>query len=193
MKKKIFWVFGLMGFVLLLDACNGIDCNCGPYIPFFDFDEVDVFTEIDTVKANQNFEFRLLPLDLEFFAELPERPCRKPLFIATANACSCIVDGNDGMKFPVEEISLTSNSNWADSLTAGTDLSDLLLLDVRMIGDFKPANEQFDEQYFFNAYSFSIFRIEERPTADSLHVLTLEFTKSNNEKIIVELPEMVWE
>jgi len=179
---------------MLLDACddNGIDCNCPVTIPFFDFDELVFLSSDLEIAPSEKFEIKVRTGEVEFLANVCERKHFSFSFTPQLMACSCLDDGHEGMKFPFESISLTSNGNWSEELSVGADLSDLLLFDVTP-DNTQSAASVIGESYFIFPEQESYFYISDRPSADKEHILTLVLTKSNGESVTLEMPSVNWE
>jgi len=194
-KHKVLFIFSVFFFAMLLDACDdnglGVDCNCPAVDPFFDFDYLGFLNYDLEIDSTEFFEFEISPTGLEFFANV----CKKNHFsfslMPELMACSCIGNGFEGMKFPIESLTLTSNANWSEELVAGEDLSDLLF--VNLNGNLESTNTFLGDPFLLTVYTTTLLQISDRPSGDNEHVLTLVLNKTNGESVVLELPKVTWE
>lgn len=180
--------------VIILAACNdGIDCNCPTPIPFFDFESIQLNGSDFEIEESEVLEFRVLLEGIEFLA-LENKKSWDFSFslMPTVMACSCLEDGFDGLKFPIESISLISNADWNEDLPAGEDLSEFLLSNYYTADEFVQVSTVINESYFLFPDIDTRVQIQERPSKDQTHTLTLTFTKSNGEIISQFLDEVTW-
>ncbi len=194
---KNFMILGsaILG-VLMMMSCDGIDCNCGEQIPFFDFGKIEFRSTEPTdsiVGLSDVYDFELILEDVEYLANDDHNFHYDFSLFPSAYACTCIENGWEGLKFPLDGFKLTSNNNWADTLLAGADLGHLLLTDIFENEDYKPVSDLLEEERLLSPYDFNRFRITDRPRQDMEHILTLEFQKSNGVNVSIELPAAEWE
>ncbi len=187
-------------FLILVDACHGSNCNC-PEITkhFFDFQSTNIEvqrTSIDipenTITAGTRANISVVLEDIEFLVQAEMSTCRRPWFINSAMACSCLGEGNEGLKFPVTDIRIFSNADYSAEINAGELLNDIIKIDNPLTGEEELLSAIEDKSSLFSQYSdFRIF-IDTPPTLDSIHMLTVEIEKENGVIITSESMPITW-
>jgi len=187
--KKIGLIFCLGVLLLLLDACYALSCICPDGTKeFFDFQSVSTELHRDTVTTGRIFEATIRLEDKEFLAEAVVPACRRPWFINSALACTCIEEGERGLKFPVTEFRVFSNADYSEDISAGDSLSDIV-----KIGEQKETLSNIgDKNRLFNIYSDIELAIETSPSVDSTHTFTIEIVKENGTVLSVEMETVSW-
>jgi len=199
--KKVGLLFCLGAFLILADACHGINCNC-PEITkhFFDFQSTSIEVQRHSIDVPQNNipsgERVNISIDLEnieFLVQEETTTCRRPWFIDSAFACSCIGEGNDGLKFPVTDIRVFSNADYSDEISAGDLLVDIIKVQDPSTGEETLLSNVEDKSPLFSVYSQNVrIFIDTPPTVDSTHTLTIEIIKENGVTLTAESMPIIW-
>ncbi len=199
--KKVGFILCFGAFLILVDACHGSDCNC-PEITknFFDFQSTSIDVQRHSIDIPQNSipngERVNISIDLqgiEFLVQAETPTCRRPWFINSAFACTCIGEGNNGLKFPVTDIRVFSNANYSEEISAGDLLSDIIRITNPNTGEEELLSDVEDKNSLFSPYSENVrIFIDTPPTVDSTHTLTIEIVKENGVTLTAESMPIIW-
>lgn len=192
--KKVLFIFSFWSLLMILEAC-GPDCNCPAVLPYFDFQASLLEVENTQIDAEMDLQFIMQPANIDYLATT--KPCKAPMFSKTAFGCSCLWNGYDGMKYPLESFRMYSDANFNDTLLAGENLANYL--EVYEGGGFDYTQAQTLEEAMATTYNAFLaseietgFRLPIRPTADSVHHFRIELVKSNSDTVWVDVGEMKW-
>jgi hypothetical protein len=198
--KKIGFLFCIGAFLILVDACHGINCDC-PEITkhFFDFQSTSIEVQRHSIDIPQNnipsgqrVNMTIILEDVEFLVQAEVPACRQSWFINSAFACSCIGEVDDGLKFPVTDVRVFSNANYSEEISAGELLSDIIRVHNPRTGEEDLLSNVEDKNQLFSVYSDMRFFIDTPPTVDSIHVFTVEIVKDNGVTVSTETSEITW-
>ena len=200
--KKVSFIFCLAAFLLILDACHGSNCNC-PEITkhFFDFQSTNLDVRRHSIDIPQNnipngavANIYIELEDIEFLVDAKtETPaCRRPWFINSAFACSCIEEGNEGLKFAVTDIRVFSDADYSDEISAGELLNDIITVNRPESVEQGPLSSVEDKNKMFYTYGQIHLSFETPPSVDSTHTITVEIEKENGTTIISETMPITW-
>lgn len=199
MKKttKILSVISIYFFLLVIDGC--VNCNCPDNVlAYFDFQKLAQEvnntspSEFDQLEINMSFD------SISYLAQL-RNPCLSLGLMNTATACSCNEPGDNGLKFPLAQIKVTSDQAMSGSLPAGFSLDStfyIIELDYQnnqvsktLLIDFEIATTD-----WLN-WEGAKFQLKTANPPEDLgipHIFKIEFTKSNGEIISSETPPITW-
>lgn len=199
--KKIGLIFCLGTFLILVDACHGANCNC-PEITkhFFDFQSTSIEVQRHSIDIPQNsipsgerVNITVNLEGIEFLVQEETSTCRRPWFINSAFACSCIGEGNDGLKFPVTDIRVFSNADYSEEINAGDLLSDIVKVNNPNTWEEDLLSNVEDKNLLFSVYNEGVrVFIDTPPTVDSTHTLTIEIVKENGVTLTAESMPIIW-
>ena len=199
--KKVAFLFCFGAFLILVDACHGSNCNC-PEITkhFFDFQSTSIEVRRHSIDIEQNnipsgfrasIDINLEGIEFLVNAEIPS--CRRPWFINSAFACSCIGEGHEGLKFPVTDIRVFSNANYSEEINAGDLLTDIVRVQNPNTGEEDLLSNIEDKSRLFSSYEEGVrIFIDTPPTVDSTHTLTIEIVKENGVTHTAESMPITW-
>lgn len=178
--KKVLILFCVSYVFTLFNACeDDLNCNCPPVVNFFDFGNMAFSTASNQVSPQEEVRLFLELQDLNFLAQaVPLKPCKRPWFISTAFACSCIPDGWDGLKFPIEKLTIISDADFAEEAPAGTDLSEIFKVRNPQMSETVPLQSIQDKSILFRPEEDIIFTLLSPPSADQIHTFTIEIEKN---------------
>lgn len=178
--KKVLILFCVSYALTLFNACeDDLNCNCPPVVDFFDFGSMEFSTTSNQVSPQEEVRLFLEPQDLEFLAQAaPDRSCKRPWFINTAFACSCIPNGWEGLKFSIENLTITSDADFAEQAPAGTDLSTVFEVRDPQTNETVPLQSVQDKSTLFFPEEGVIFTLLTPPSADQIHTFTIEIEKN---------------
>ena len=199
MKKttKILSVLSIYLFLLVIDGC--VNCNCPDNVlAYFDFQK---FTQ--DVNSTSLSEFDQLEINLSFdsisYLAQVENPCWNLGLINTATACSCIGPGENGLKFPLSQIKVTSDQTMSGSLPSGSSLESnfyIIELDYQnnqvwktLLTDFEIATTDWLN---WEGARFQLKSITPPEELGVPHIFKIDFTKSNGEIISTQTPPITW-
>jgi len=199
--KRVGLIFCLGAFLILADACHGIDCDC-PEITkhFFDFQSTSIEVQRHSIDVPQNsipsgerVNIEVNLGEIEFLVQAETPTCRQPWFINSAFACSCIGEGEEGLKFPVTDIRVFSDANYSEEISAGDLLTDIIKVQNPITGEEDLLANLEDKNRLFSPYdeSMRIF-IDAPPTVDSTHTFTIEIVKDNGTTVTAESMPVIW-
>jgi hypothetical protein len=199
MKKntKIISVLSIYFFLLVIDGC--VNCSCPDNIlAFFDFKKLNQevngtsLSEFDQLEINLSFD------SISYLAQV-ENPCWNLGLINTATACSCIAEGENGLKFPLTQINLTSDQTMSGSLPSGSSLESnfyIIELDYQnnqvsktLLTDFEIATTDWLN---WEGARFQLKSITPPEELGVPHIFKIDFTKSNGEIISTQTPPITW-
>lgn len=187
--KKVGLIFCFGVFLILLDSCYALSCACPSGVKeFFDFQSTSTQILRDTVTAGRRFEMVLILEDKEFLVEAETTSCHRPWFINSAFACSCIEEGERGLKFPVTDIRIFSNADYSEDIRAGELLNGLVKVGEQEETLLNVGNKD----KFFNTYFDVQLAIDTSPSLDSTHIFTIEVEKENGTIISAETEAVTW-
>jgi hypothetical protein len=199
--KKVGLIFCLGAFLILVDACHGSHCNC-PEITkhFFDFQSTSlevrrhsIDVEQNTIPSGHRASIDIILEDVEFLVQAEIPTCRRPWFINSAFACSCIGEGNSGLKFPVTDIRVFSDADYSEEISAGDLLTDIVKVQNPSTGEEDLLSNLEDKNSLFSVYSEGVrVFIDTPPTVDSTHTLTIEIVKENGVTLTAETMPIIW-
>lgn len=196
MQTSIFRKIGILflAFIglIILDACNGIDCTCPEVEDFFDFQSMDYRTDDNEVAVNDRWTSFLLTEDIEFLGEVVPA-CNSSWLFNSAFACSCIEPGWEGLKFGIESFEIASDADFNTTTVAGTVLNDLFLVRNPQTGQEEFLSDVEDKTSLFLPEQELEFFLDVRPTEAATHTFTITLTKSNGETIIATSEPVTWE
>ncbi len=199
--KKVGFIFCLGAFLILVDACHGYDCNC-PEITkhFFDFQSTNIEVQRHSVDIPQNsiptgerVNITINLEGIEFLVQEETSTCRQPWFINSVFACSCIGEGNSGLKFPVTDIRVFSDADYSEEISAGDLLTDIVRVQNPSTGEEDLLSNVEDKNSLFSVYREGVrVFIDTPPTVDSTHTLTIEIVKENGVTLTAESMPIIW-
>lgn len=182
MLKKL--IFGGVFSLSLLGLSN---CFCDPAPPYVDFSEIDIHSLETEVTVGDSL---LLYLDPREPVYISERVIQA-LSFSKAYATSCPNPGEAGMKFPIENMAITSNHDFDSGHKAGENLNDLFL--VRTYTDWVPLSDSIINS---NILSFGFYEVQlllvNSPSLNTNHTFSIELIKSNQEVIVGNSEEIIW-
>lgn len=184
MKNKVIFIFILFFNLQFVSSCF----NFCKDVAHFDFTAMESYSSSDTLSENDTLFLNLYPSDVTFMAQ---HSGIQEFGFSSALAFSC-AEGNEGLKFPIEKIEITSDSDFDDTHLAGDDLTDLF----RLQSNRNPPNQfvSIAEQLPLQLLYFSSIEtvLLSHPTLDKTHVFTFHLTKSNGETVLVECEAIQW-
>lgn len=191
--KKVGFIFCLSAFLVLVDACHGANCDC-PTITkeFFDFQSTSIEVEQNNVLSGTVARISVVLEDLEFLVEGETPACRQSWFINSAFACSCLEEGNEGLKFPVTDIRVFSNADYSEEISAGQLLDDIVTVNLLESIEQGALSSVEDKNRMFTRNSEIQLYFYTPPTVDSTHTFTVEIVKGNGTIVSSEASVITW-
>lgn len=204
MKKSFLKKVGLIlcfgAFLILVDACHGANCHC-PEITkeFFDFQSASIEVQRNSLDIPPNSipsgvvaNMSIILEDIEFLVQAEESTCHRPWFINSAFACSCLAEGNSGLKFPVTDVRVYSNADYSEEISAGELLNDIIKVNLPGAIEQGILSSVEDKNQIFSSYSNVLLFFDTPPTIDSTHTFTIEIVKNNGVTVSTESEVVTW-
>jgi len=180
MKTKISIV--IIGFFLIQFIAS-----CCKSVKYYDFTEMTYELSNTIIKQDEDLSIELFATDVNYLSSN-----LNGFGFSNALAFDCD-DGWGGMKYPFEKIEITSKTDFNNEFSANDDLSSLFLIG-RFLGDGEFEFKSIDETELEDIQTINVeFLLSEKPTIDEEHSFTIRVTKSNGEKIVVEIEEITWQ
>lgn len=199
MKKttKILAVFSAYFFLLVIDGC--VNCKCPDNVlAFFDFQKLTQevnstsLSEFDQLEVNMSFD------SISYLAQL-EKPCWNLGLINTATACSCSEPGENGLKYPLSQIKITSDQAMSSNLPGGSSLDStfyLIELDYENNELSKTLLIEFNttasDWLNWEGARFQLKSVNPPEELGVSHIFNIDFTKSNGEIISSQTSPITW-
>lgn len=181
---KVFLIVVVFNLTAIVQSGCFNPCNCPPPIPFFDYSAFSAFAgfETETLLA---INLYLEEYDFLAFHRNPENLNPGFSFYNSAMACSCIPDGNDGPKYPIESIDIFSDKVFKDGISESTNLNSYF--EVRGL-DYEPVfPADGDIMVDFSVYNSPSLRLTTEENPDDLtqnYTFEIRITKSNGETLV---------
>jgi len=182
MKKKIvLLVFGIFILQFITSCCRDSK--------YYDYSEMVYELSGNTIQEDEDLTIRLEAFEVEYLASnLSE------FGFSNATALSCDL-GWGGMKYPLQNIEITSTSRFNDAFGPNEDLKTLFTMKKFIRGtnndsEFVPIK---DINFAENPNRWFEFLLTERPTNEQNHNFTIKLTKTNEEIVTVVIEEITWE
>lgn len=199
MKKttKILSVLCFYFFLLVIDGC--VNCRCPDNVlAFFDFQKLNQEVNSTSLSEFEQLEINMSFDSISYLAQL-EYPCWNLGLINTAAACSCIAEGENGLKFPISQLSVTSDQAMNGSLPAGSSLDSsfyFVELDYENNEISKTLLIDFDvtttNQLNWEGARFQLKTVNRPEGLGVPHIFRIDLTKSNGEIISTQTPSITW-
>lgn len=176
-------------------------CICpGEVLPFYDFKAVKLSYPNGTEIADENFFVIEIHMDSVDYLASVQKYNSLGSIINSAQATSCPEDGELGRKYEITNIEIVSNNDWDEEHPAGTSLTDLAYYGYR-----SNQMQEYDydllfseelkrrswEYVFIGPYSSFNLKLP-KPLKANAQILTVRFTKTNGEVIVVVSEEIQW-
>ena len=182
MLKKLIY-----GGVVSLGLLGLSNCFCDPVPPYVDFSEIEVHTLDSELGHGDSLIFYVEPKEPLFISQRISQAISFPQAFAT----SCPHPGDQGMKFPVESMIITSNQDFDSTHKAGQNLNDLFLIGTYT--DWAPVN---DSLLNSNIVNFGWYEVQllltHSPSLGADHTFRIELSKSNQEIIVGSSEKITW-
>jgi hypothetical protein len=170
-KKPLLLAFFFAG-ILFVDLC----CEFCDYVAYFDYRRLLVFVEPNLNGQINTDQFIVVsPDSITFLAE-----GYKPTVTNMAYGTSCNEDGDDGPKFSLDTLIISSNQAFDSAHPAGASLNDIFYAQTgtmpQPIGSGMQNvhfNDPNDQLYFYTPFSSSDTTVK--------HTINISFWKSNNQ------------
>lgn len=161
--------------------------SCCKNVKYYDFTAMTYELSNTIIEQAEELSIELFATDVEYLSSTLNE-----LGFSSTLAFNCD-DGWGGMKHPLEKIEITSNANFNNEFSANDNLSSLFLIS-NFLGngefEFKPIEAtNLEEIQTLNLE----FLLKEKPTMADKHTFTIKMTKTNSEKIVVEIEEITWQ
>ncbi|MEM1122402.1 MAG: hypothetical protein AAGJ18_18290, partial [Bacteroidota bacterium] len=149
--------------------------------------EISIHADFPKVPKGDTLRLEVWATDPVFISSVSTN-----LGINQAMAITCPREGQMGLKFPVQSVSVTSNQDFDDDHPAGTPLNDLFI--QRAMNLLTRANETLPlvADGFLDAHVTNLL-LTSMPTLKRQHIFTLTFEKANGEVITGRSTEISWE
>lgn len=173
----ILWIIFTIQFII----------SCCSQVKYFDFDEISVEVSNTTIEQGEELNLKIGAVDLKYISFN-----HTDFGFSNALAFDCD-DGWGGMKYPLKEIRITSDSNFNDE-----HLADELLNDLFQVEIYKGNNETgfvpLSDVEIDNVYAAYIeLLLTEKPTLSNTHKFKITLTKSNDEELIADSEAVIWQ
>ena len=164
-------------------------CWCDPAPPHFDFKEINVLTYKNEITYNDSLQFQIETSQQTFLTQ--QLRSLVPVNSAMATS-SCPEPGEQGLKYAITKIRITSNHDFDSTHLKGQLLNDLIHMDS--FGTAIPVSDSLlnSSILFYHPYSLTHFTLTQSPTLDSIHTFQFEFTKSNGNSVSGLSEEIIW-
>lgn len=187
-KKATILIFGY----LFLGIATSCDRNlCKDILDYYDFSEIHWDVEESTLNILETDTLNFtLKTEIEYLAHQHSFN-----LFSSAYALSCLEHGNQGMKFPMTKIEITSNSDFDENHPAGAVLNDIIYI-IKTVGE--PVTKLMDEFAFESIFTSvqgdrTSFLLPTQPDVASEHVFTMKVYKSNGDIVSSESEIIIWE
>ena len=161
--------------------------SCCRNVKFYDVLEMSIESSNTFIASDEDLYLTLSATEIEFVGST-----LNDFSFASALAVTCD-EGWGGMKYPFTNVTITSNADFNPDLPANSDLANLF--DIKKFledGAFEylPLAEVQSEAIETDNMELLL---SARPTTDSIHQFTITLLKSNEEMIVLETEEIVWD
>ena len=175
--RTILVFLSLVGSSILFSGCPLCDCpDVVPYTRWNSYmirpDQAGYPTEADSLN------FTLEVMEMQYLAQAQTAPSYKG---DAAMACSCIDDGWNGFKYPLDSVVFRTSSEWNTDFPAGSSLGDITQI-YTYNGDWQNVWMDFDDPTLVsgNNYEyFYYFRFTEGPEEAGEYEVTSTIYYSN--------------
>ncbi|MCK7591750.1 DUF5034 domain-containing protein [Subsaxibacter sp. CAU 1640] len=185
MKKIILFivlVFNIQGFL--------ISCGC-PDENYVDFSEISLLPDFNIVSEGEFLNLYVSIEDLYYTTSVNSFSNLNYI----ANATTVCEKGRDGLKYPIVNVSVFSDSDFDSEHPAGTDLSDIFkaygLYEYN--GTLTPTDYDFINLLDPAYLTGTSYVMESRPQIDMTHRFEVRFEKVNGEIVNGFSEEITWE
>lgn len=181
--KKIAFLFGGNIVLHFVAACT-LNCDCPSVkFPFFDYQKVTIS---HNPPSQEKFQIYLNPDSITFLVDAVQN--RHFNFISEAYGCDCASDGFMGDKFNITALDISTDKDFDDTHPATLPLNDLFsfhgpFTTGQPLLSSLPAMFGFIGQIFLETTS-------KPKNLDQTYRFTVEITKSNGQKIVVQTDEV---
>ena len=183
MKSKLILLSTFYVFALVFSACCGED-----KLPYYDFSSISLlYPEGEEISENGSFTLLISEEEVEYLAIAPTLNLG---LINKAYALSCPSDGDNGRKYSVVNVEITSDADFDADHAAGTSLKDIFTAEKwdSDVGDYIQVRlDQYEDQN-----SVYKLKLDERPTLSVEHHFTITLTKDNGEIISATTNTINW-
>ncbi len=177
----------LYGGVIFASTMGLSNCGCDPVPPFIDFSEIDVHALQTEIEIEDTLFFYIDPSNPTYIGQLIYEAFAPQKAFAT----KCVGPGDQGMKFPIEEMNIISTKDFDSEHPAGSSLNDLFLL--KTFSDYVPLSDSLinSNRLNFGQYDVQVI-LNQPPNLSNEHTFLFELIKSNQEVILGRSEEITW-
>jgi len=180
MKAKVATIILGIFFLQLISSC----CK---HVKYFDFSEMTVQLSNNIIEQNDTLTIELSATDLEYLSDN-----FSDFSFNAALALSCD-DGWGGMKYPFQNIQITSDVDFKEGFLADENLASLFQV-RKFLGNGEFEFMKIEESNLKDiSYGDVRLWLLEKPTIALNHQFKIKLTKSNEEEITVETEEIIWQ
>lgn len=177
--KVLILIFGIFTIQFIASCCRSVQ--------YYDFTEMTYELSNTIINQDEELSIELFAADVEYISSN-----LSDLGFSNALAFDCD-DGWGGMKYPFEEIEITSSSNFNNDFSSNENLISLFQI-RKFLGNGEFEFVSIEEINLEEIQTINVeLLLTEKPTIDESHVFTIKMVKSNEEEIIIEIEEISWQ
>jgi hypothetical protein len=182
MKKKILALFFCLNLTCLINCFE----HCKDY-EFFDYEGIKAVVQNPYVMENDSLSFGTSYINIEYLSDVKFNFNFGNKLYATVDCDK----GYGGEKYPLNRITITSDSDFNTDFPANSELNEIISVNgtnsngdyvIGKVIDFEASNVNLSNMY-----------LSMRPNNNESHKITIEIEKSNGEVLSSTTEEIIWE
>lgn len=188
MKKGILIIVGYLVIGFTISCCDSVTH------PYYDFGSITI---VNTVYDNDSTQQLI---DTEFAIKLEDYTLYSQtsfnLFYTVYATQPCPENGNEGLKFPIIEIKISTDQVYFDTIPPNTDISDLFYF--RDYSDSIIALTDLEISQYLVSYGrginpfFPLLYVNKNNLVGIAHIFTFVLTKSNGDIVSGVSDSVIW-
>lgn len=173
MNKVIILIIFYFGIALVTSCLNCPDVNA-----YYDFSSLDAeYPNGTSISVSQDFILILSESEISFVTD--NRKFNFDLLSSAWATEECPEQGHLGKKFKIDEIIITSDSDWDEFHSAGTALNDIIQFGSTIDGSNIQYDQFLNDVNDFGEFNFGYYFKFNVPTQDTEHIFNIQVMKSN--------------
>lgn len=168
--------------IALVTSC----LNCPDVNAYYDFSSMDAeYPNGTSISGSQDFILILSESGISYLSD--NRNFKFDLLSSARATEECPEQGHLGKKFKIDEINITSDSDWDESHLAGTALNDLV-----QFGSTIQYDQFLSDVNDFGEFNFGYYFKFDAPAQDTEHTFNIQVKKSNGVSVSLTTNLVSW-
>lgn len=173
--------------IALVTSC----LNCPDLNSYYDFSSLDIeYPNGTSISESQDFTLILSESEISYLSD--NRKFKLDLLSSAWATEKCPEPGHLGKKFKIDEIMITSDSDWDESHPAGTALNDIVQFGLTIDGSNIQYNQFLSDINDFGEFNFGYYFKFDTPAQDTEHTFSIEVKKSNGASVSITTNLVSW-